>query len=89
MLDKLFNLSYTKKVYYGGIAQLARAPALQAGGHRFKSDYLHHKTVAKVYKTNGQCRSAVKPPLYLCFICSAECSAQRQLKKSIKQNNGI
>ena len=25
----------------GGIAQLARAPALQAGGHRFESDYLH------------------------------------------------
>ena len=26
---------------YGGMAQLARAPALQAGGHRFESDYLH------------------------------------------------
>ena len=26
---------------YGGIAQLARAPALQAGGRRFDSDYLH------------------------------------------------
>ena len=25
----------------GGIAQLARAPALQAGGRRFDSDYLH------------------------------------------------
>ena len=23
------------------MAQLARAPALQAGGHRFESDYLH------------------------------------------------
>ena len=28
---------------YGGIAQLARAPALQAGGRRFDSDYLHKK----------------------------------------------
>ena len=27
---------------YGGIAQLARAPALQAGGRRFESGYLHH-----------------------------------------------
>ena len=27
----------------GGIAQLARAPALQAGGRRFDSDYLHKK----------------------------------------------
>ena len=26
----------------GGLAQLARAPALQAGGHRFDSDILHH-----------------------------------------------
>ena len=25
----------------GGIAQLARAPALQAGGQRFESVYLH------------------------------------------------
>ena len=30
------------KALCGGIAQLARAPALQAGGHRFESDYLHH-----------------------------------------------
>ncbi len=26
---------------YGGLAQLARAPALHAGGHRFDSDILH------------------------------------------------
>ena len=29
----------------GGIAQLARAPALQAGGRRFDSDYLHHEPI--------------------------------------------
>ena len=28
---------------HGGLAQLARAPALQAGGHRFESDILHSK----------------------------------------------
>jgi hypothetical protein len=28
---------------HGGLAQLARAPALQAGGHRFDSDILHGK----------------------------------------------
>jgi hypothetical protein len=27
----------------GGLAQLARAPALHAGGHRFDSDILHYK----------------------------------------------
>ena len=31
-----------KQTYDGGIAQLARAPALQAGGQRFESVYLHH-----------------------------------------------
>ena len=29
----------------GGLAQLARAPALQAGGHRFDSDILHRSVV--------------------------------------------
>ena len=29
------------RLMYGGIAQLARAPALQAGGQRFESAYLH------------------------------------------------
>ena len=28
----------------GGLAQLARAPALQAGGHRFESDILHNES---------------------------------------------
>ena len=37
--------AFLLKVLYriGGIAQLARAPALQAGGRRFDSDYLHKK----------------------------------------------
>ena len=33
--------SQLKTVKGGGLAQLARAPALQAGGHRFDSDILH------------------------------------------------
>ena len=28
-------------IFYGGIAQLARAPALQAGGQEFDSPHLH------------------------------------------------
>ena len=32
----------------GGLAQLARAPALHAGGHRFDSDILHNKKVFKL-----------------------------------------
>ena len=31
--------------HHGGLAQLARAPALQAGGHRFESDILHYSLV--------------------------------------------
>ena len=34
--------SYLITHFYGGLAQLARAPALHAGGHRFDSDILHH-----------------------------------------------
>ena len=34
---------------YGGIAQLARAPALQAGGQRFESAYLHHNKCLDIY----------------------------------------
>ena len=29
-------------LFFGGLAQLARAPALQAGGQRFESVILHH-----------------------------------------------
>ena len=35
----------------GGLAQLARAPALHAGGHRFDSDILH-KPKGKSQKGN-------------------------------------
>ena len=34
--------SYLITHFYGGLAQLARAPALHAGGHRFDSDILHN-----------------------------------------------
>ena len=32
----------TISLRFGGLAQLARAPALQAGGQRFESVILHH-----------------------------------------------
>ena len=35
----------------GGLAQLARAPALQAGGQRFESVILHLKAKYKNYKS--------------------------------------
>ena len=34
---------------FGGLAQLARAPALQAGGHRFDSDNLHQIKVNQAF----------------------------------------
>ena len=37
----------------GGLAQLARAPALQAGGHRFDSDILHHPNRRSRFKDDG------------------------------------
>ena len=38
---------------YGGLAQLARAPALQAGGQRFESVILHYgeNRMTKAYAT--------------------------------------
>ena len=37
------NDTFVRKEKYGGLAQLARAPALQAGGQRFESVILHSK----------------------------------------------
>ena len=37
------HLWYVK--FYGGLAQLARASALHAEGHRFDSDILHKKKI--------------------------------------------
>ena len=38
---------YNATLNYGGLAQLARAPALQAGGQRFESVILHHAFYGK------------------------------------------
>ena len=37
-----FNVLFSTLNFYGGVAQLARAPALQAGGQEFDSPHLHH-----------------------------------------------
>ena len=37
------NDTFVRNKKYGGLAQLARAPALQAGGQRFESVILHTK----------------------------------------------
>ena len=43
----------------GALAQLARAPALQAGGHRFESDMLHQSvSIRNVYLQGGGLKSA-------------------------------
>ena len=44
---------------YGGLAQLARAPALQAGGHRFDSDILHKESSLKEVSIGVTTRSCV------------------------------
>ena len=47
---------------FGGLAQLARAPALQAGGQRFESVILH-SSKRKVKKTKSE-RSILHPSLF-------------------------
>jgi hypothetical protein len=39
--DEAIVMASGRQGAVGGLAQLARAPALQAGGHRFESDILH------------------------------------------------
>ena len=56
MIDRLWKIRAGKLYFFsvlfffqnGGLAQLARAPALHAGGHRFDSDILHKGFV--IYK---------------------------------------
>ena len=38
------NDTFVRNEKYGGLAQLARAPALQAGGQRFESVILHFES---------------------------------------------
>ena len=57
--DRLTNKSNaadTQKKQKGGIAQLARASALQAEGRRFDSDYLH--------KT----KEDIQTDVFFCFV---------------------
>ena len=41
MMESEIILCFLSLFVYGGLAQLARAPALQAGGQRFESVILH------------------------------------------------
>ena len=45
LFSLLMTLVYDLPINHGGLAQLARAPALHAGGHRFESDILHQNEV--------------------------------------------
>ena len=45
-LTSHFSLLISDEVRSGGLAQLARAPALQAGGQRFESVILHYPDVS-------------------------------------------
>ena len=42
ILDYERAFALTQQAVHGGVAQLARAPALQAGGQEFDSPHLHH-----------------------------------------------
>ena len=47
--DLLFIMFFIKPKLYGAVAQLARAPALQAGGQEFDSPQLHHADLFILY----------------------------------------
>ena len=50
-----FSFLISDGVRYGGLAQLARAPALQAGGQRFESVILHY-----VVQKDGRSQSVAR-----------------------------
>ena len=63
----------------GGIAQLARAPALQAGGRRFDSDYLHKKGM-----------TVLSHSLFLCQNLSyVAINRLRQMEQAIQCNGAL
>ena len=45
---------------HGGLAQLARAPALQAGGHRFEPDILHQRLLVSRWIFSTKALSCLK-----------------------------
>ena len=51
MLTKGFSYDNIREPF-GGLAQLARALALQARGHRFEPDILHQLLISKAYTCN-------------------------------------
>lgn len=52
--------------YFGDVAQLARAPALQAGGRGFESLHLHHVEMAvQLLKYHYHNISVIFPPFSL------------------------
>ena len=50
--SSLLRTTTEAQTSYGGLAQLARAPALHAGGQRFESVILHNKTEVDI--TGGE-----------------------------------
>ena len=54
-----FALDHRGLAAHGGLAQLARAPALQAGGQRFESVILHGSR-RKINRTSYICKSYLK-----------------------------
>ena len=49
MIYLILSSRYVRwQLYFGRLAQLVRAPALQAGGHRFESYIAHHLFFAEI-----------------------------------------
>ena len=53
MLDKQRSLEYNKP-RYGRLAQLARASAWRAEGHRFESYIVHHTRIIRTFSSSGK-----------------------------------
>ena len=54
ILDYERALALAQQAVQGGVAQLARAPALQAGGQEFDSPHLHQHIEKYIDKDEGK-----------------------------------
>ena len=58
----------TSNVFFGRLAQLVRAPALQAGGHRFESYIAHHYFFAEMAQLVAQLTCGIEYLILLNYL---------------------
>ena len=75
----MVSMFETRFLNFGGIAQLARASALQAEGHRFDSDYLHQNIL--------RCVAVVASQSHKLKVVGSSPTIRNQVSKDFKNKH--